>query len=47
MTEKITPAMQAFWANDPAPHEMGVELVEGRDLVNGYGGGTTSLDLPE
>lgn len=28
MTDKITPAMQAFWAKDPAPHDMGVELVE-------------------
>ena len=31
MTDKITPAMQAFWANDPAPIEMGVELVEARN----------------
>ena len=31
MTEKITPSMQAFWANDPAPIEMGVELIEARD----------------
>lgn len=31
MTEKITPQMQAFWADDPAPHEMGVELLEARD----------------
>lgn len=31
MTEKITPAMQAFWAIDPAPIEMGVELIEARD----------------
>lgn len=31
MTEKITPAMQAFWANDPAPIKMGVELIEARD----------------
>lgn len=28
MTGKITPAMQAFWANDPAPLEMGIVLVE-------------------
>lgn len=31
MSEKITPEMQAFWANDPAPLEMGVELLEARD----------------
>lgn len=31
MTDKITPAMQAFWANDPAPIEMGVELVEAQN----------------
>ncbi len=31
MTDRITPGMQAFWANDPAPHEMGVELVEARE----------------
>ena len=31
MTDKITPAMQAFWANDPAPHDMGVELIEARE----------------
>ncbi|MCF8511023.1 MAG: hotdog fold thioesterase [Rhodobacteraceae bacterium] len=31
MTDQITPAMQAFWANDPAPQEMGVVLVKARD----------------
>lgn len=31
MTDRITPAMQAFWANDPAPLEMGVELIKARD----------------
>ena len=31
MTEKITPAMQAFWANDPAPIEMRIDLIEARD----------------
>lgn len=31
MSEKITPQMQAFWADDPAPHEMGVELLAARD----------------
>lgn len=31
MTEKITAEMQAFWVRDPAPIEMGVELVEARD----------------
>lgn len=31
MTDRITPAMQEFWANDPAPIEMGVELIEARD----------------
>jgi len=31
MTEKITPAMQAFWADDPAPIEMGIDLIEARD----------------
>ena len=30
MTEKITPAVQAFWANDPAPIEMGIDLIEAR-----------------
>ena len=30
MTEKIAPEMQVFWANDPAPHEMGVDLIEAR-----------------
>lgn len=32
MTDKITPQMQAFWAADPAPHAMGVELIEARDM---------------
>lgn len=31
MTDTVTPQMQAFWAADPAPHEMGVELIEARD----------------
>lgn len=31
MTDKITPAMLAFWADDPAPHDMGVQLIEARD----------------
>jgi acyl-CoA thioesterase len=31
MTDKITPAMQAFWADDPAPHDMGVQLMEACD----------------
>ena len=32
MTDKITAQMQAFWAADPAPHDMGVELIEARDM---------------
>lgn len=28
---KITPKMQAFWADDPAPHDMGVELIAAMD----------------
>lgn len=32
MTDKITPLMQAFWAKDPAPHDMGVELIEAREM---------------
>lgn len=32
MTEKITTAMQAFWARDPAPHDMGIVLIEAREL---------------
>lgn len=31
MTEKITPQMLTFWGQDPAPHEMGVRLIEARD----------------
>lgn len=31
MSEKITPQMQAFWADDPAPQEMGVELIRAHD----------------
>lgn len=31
MTDKIAPHMQAFWANDPAPIEMGLELIEARE----------------
>lgn len=31
MTDKITPAMQTFWDDDPAPHEMGVLLIEARE----------------
>lgn len=31
MTEKITAGMQAFWARDPAPLEMGVELIEAQN----------------
>lgn len=31
MSDKIAPHMQAFWAADPAPHEMGVELIEALD----------------
>ncbi len=39
MTGKITPAMQAFWADDPAPHDMGVLLIEARE-------GRAELRLP-
>lgn len=31
MTEKITEKMQAFWQDDPAPLEMGVELIAAKD----------------
>lgn len=31
MTDMITPKMQAFWADDPAPNEMGVALIAARD----------------
>lgn len=31
MSEKITAQMQAFWTNDPAPHEMGVQLIAAQD----------------
>ncbi len=31
MTDTIAPEMLAFWANDPAPQEMGIELVAARD----------------
>lgn len=31
MTEKITAEMRAFWARDPAPLEMGVELIEAQN----------------
>jgi acyl-CoA thioesterase len=31
MTDTITEKMQAFWADDPAPHEMGVELIAAKD----------------
>lgn len=31
MTEDITPQMQALWAEDPAPQEMGVRLQVARD----------------
>lgn len=31
MTGNITPQMQAFWAADPAPHEMGISLLAARD----------------
>ncbi|TXH96460.1 MAG: hotdog fold thioesterase [Pseudorhodobacter sp.] len=32
MTDKITPQMRAFWAADPAPHDMGVALIEACDM---------------
>jgi len=31
MSDEISPEMRAFWARDPAPHDMGVTLIRARD----------------